>query len=472
MTLSKFLIFALAAVFVASYFPSMAQSAAQSFNDTWQVTLRHRSFGEMRLHLNWEISSDSTFQALSHRKGVKNLVGGFKATTGKIFKSKSNAMLRTGALTRLEQGRYHLEGTDMVFSGVLVTPMSAMDIKGRISGDSIRAKIFQTGTERSLGMLDGFRKTSDNRIDDYAVITNSLMEVFGENIYDARALQSKEWRQFEARMRKFSVKAQDDLELVAAFHTYSKEIPFSHKGFYRVESIKGRMRLPFAPRPGQITLEEQTPETVVLKVKSFYCTAAEMDSAMQIVLQKGYQNLIVDLRGNGGGSLEGGITLAGYLAMEETYTGVYLTQRWFRENPNPPTAQQLETMPAFTKADVDAFAQELDDHGFVVLKARPGKQRFDGKLFVLTDRGSASACEPLTWNLKHTGRATIVGEPTAGQMLSADSYPVRSGFVAVIPNADYYTPTGDRLDLVGVQPNVEVKSAQALQYVLDQLAKK
>jgi C-terminal processing protease CtpA/Prc len=57
-------------------------------------------------------------------------------------------------------------------------------------------------------------------------------------------------------------------------------------------------------------------------------------------------------------------------------------------------------------------------------------------------------------------------------MLSADSYPVRSGFVAVIPNADYYTPTGDRLDLVGVQPNVEVKSAQALQYVLDQLAKK
>lgn len=472
MTLSKFLIFALAAVFVASYFPSMAQSAAQSFNDTWQVTLRHRGFGEMRLHLDWEVSSDSTFQALSHRKGVKNLVGGFKATAGKIFKSKSNSMMRTGALTRLEQGRYHLEGTDMVFSGVLVTPMSSMDIQGRISGDSIRAKISQPGTGRSLGTLDGFRKTSDNRIDDYEVITNSLMQVYGENIYDARALQSKEWKAFEARMRKFSAKAQDDLELIAAFHTYSKAIPFSHKGFYRVESIKGRMRLPFAPRPGQITLEEQTPETVVLKVKSFYCTAAEMDSAMQIVLQKGYQNLIVDLRGNGGGSLEGGITLAGYLAMEETYTGVYLTQRWFRENPNPPTVQQLETMPAFTKANVDAFAQELDDQGFVVLKARPGKQRFDGKLFVLTDRGSASACEPLTWNLKHTGRATIVGEPTAGQMLSADSYPVHSGFVAIIPNADYYTPTGDRLDLVGVQPNVEVKSAQALQYVLDQLAKK
>ena len=472
MTLSKFMLFALAAIFVASYFPTMAQSAAQSFNDTWQVTLRHRSFGEMRLHLDWELESDSTFNALSNRKGVKNMVGGFKAATGKIFMSKSNSMMRTGALTRLEQGRYHLEGTDMVFSGVLVTPMSAMDIKGRISGDSIRAKIFQTGTERSLGTLDGFRKTSDNPIDDYVSITNSLMQVYGEHIYDARALQNKEWRRFETKMRRFAKNTQDDLELISAFHNYSKDLPFSHKGFYRVESIKGRMRLPFAPRPGQITLEEQTPETVVLRVKSFYCTAADMDSAMQIVLQKGYQNLIVDLRGNGGGSMEGGITLASFLTVEETPTGVYLTQRWFRENPNPPTAQQLETMPAFTKADINAFAQELDDQGFVVLKSRPGKQRFDGKLFVLTDRGSASACEPLTWNLKHTGRATIVGEPTAGQMLSADSYPVRSGFVAVIPNADYYTPTGERLDFVGVQPHVEVKSAQALQYVLDQLAKK
>lgn len=472
MTLSKFLFFALAAVFVAACFPSMAQSAAQSVNGAWQVTLRHRSFGEMRLHLDWKVESDSTFQALSHRKGVRNLVGGFKATAGKIFKSKSNAMLRTGALTRLENGRYRMEGADMVFTGVLHTPMSSMDIKGRISGDSIRAGVFQAGTDRVLGSVDGFRTTTSYRIDDYVAITHSLMEVFGENIYDARALQSKEWKEFEAKMRRFSNKAQDDLELIAAFHNYSKDLKFSHKGFYRVESIKGRMRLPFAPRPNQITLEEQTPETVVLRVKSFSCTAAEMDSAMQMVLQKGYKNLIVDLRGNGGGSLEGGITLAGYLTNEETPTGVYLTQRWFRENPAPPTAQQLETMPAFAKADVNSFAQELDDQGFVVLKARPGKQRFDGQLFVLTDRGSASACEPLTWNLKHTGRATVVGEPTAGQMLSADSYPVRSGFVAIIPNADYYTPTGERLDLVGVKPNIEVKSAQALQYVLDQLAKK
>lgn len=472
MTLSKFLCFVLAAVFMASYFPTIAQSAAQSFNDTWQVTLRHRSFGEMRLHLDWKMESDSTFHAWSHRKGVKNLMGGFKATAGKLFRSKSNAMLRTGALSRIENGRCHMEGADMVFTGVLHTPMSSMDIQGRVSGDSIRAKIFQKGTERSLGSLDGFRAAASAHIDDYVSITNSLMEVYGKNIYDTRALQSKEWKAFEARMRKFSAKAHDDLDLVAAFHTYSKKIPFSHKGFYRVESVKGKMRLPFAPRQGQITLEEQTPETVLLRVKSFYCTAAEMDSAMQIVLQKGYQNLIVDLRGNSGGSLEGGITLAGYLTDQETPTGVYLTQRWFREHPAPPTAQQLETMPAFTKADVNAFAQELDDQGFVVLKARPGKQRFNGKLFILTDRGSASACEPLTWNLKYTGRATIVGEPTAGQMLSADSYPVRSGFVAVIPNADYYTPTGDRLDQIGVQPHVEVKSAQALQYVLDQLAKK
>ncbi|MBK8195514.1 MAG: hypothetical protein IPK76_20725 [Lewinellaceae bacterium] len=246
-------------------------------------------------------------------------------------------------------------------------------------------------------------------------------------------------------------------------------MPFTHAYFYRTENPKAgkaQMSKRFASLSGQAWLEEKSPETVVLRVKSFRCTAEEMDSLMRIVMRKDYRNLIVDLRGNGGGSLEGGMTLARYLTAGETATGVYLTQKWFNWHPAPPTAVELASMPAFTKADVAAFTSTLDSAGYVVLKATPGPQQFTGKAFILTDRRTASACEPLTWNLKHYGRATVVGESTAGAMLSAESYPVKNGFTAVIPNGDYYTPEGNRLDRIGVAPHLAVNGEAALDRVM------
>ncbi|MBX2929847.1 MAG: S41 family peptidase [Saprospiraceae bacterium] len=472
MNLLKFVLIAAMALSVSGFFPAAAQQPAETLSGEWSITLRHRGFGEFRLLLDVETLPDGTFAAYSHRKGVKNLMGGFKAAAGKIFGPKSNQMIQTGALCRIENGAYTTDAEGIAFSGVLHTPMAKMDVKGRVSNGKISAAVFQTNTGKALGGLEGARRNTAGPADDYSLINSALMSVYDQKIYDRRVLQSKEWKKFARQMERFAARAQDDLDMMAAFYTYSNPLPFSHKGLYRVEGVTGMGATPFVTRPGQLSLEEKTPETVVLRVRSFSCTAQEMDSLLQIVVTKGYQNLIVDLRGNPGGSLEGGMTLAGYLTDRETPTGVYLTQRWFNDHPAPPTAAELETMPAFSKADVAAFTEALEQQGFVVLKARPGTQRFDGRLFILTDRKSASACEPLTWNLQHTGRATVVGEATAGQMLSAESYPVHNGFMAVIPNADYYTPTGERLDFVGVQPNIPVKSEQALAYVLGMLAEK
>lgn len=472
MNLLKFVLIAAMALSVSGFFPAAAQQPAETLSGEWKVTLRHRGFGELRLLLDIETLPDGAFVAHSHRKGVKHLMGGFKASAGKMFGPKSNQMLQTGALCRIENGRYTADTGGIAFSGVLHTPMAKMDVKGRIANGGVKATVFQTDTDKPMGILDGARSSSAGPIDDYGLINRELMSAYDQKIYDRRVLQSREWKKFARQMERFAARAQDDLDMIAAFHTYSKDLPFSHKGLYRVEGSTGTGAMPFVSRPGQVWLEEKSPETVVLRVRSFSCTAQEMDSVLQVVMTKGYQNLIVDLRGNPGGSLEGGMTLAGYLTDRETPTGVYLTQRWFNEHPAPPTAAQLESMPAFSKADVAAFTEELEQQGFVVLKARPGTQRFDGRLFILTDRKSGSACEPLTWNLQHSGRATVVGEATAGQMLSAASYPVHNGFMAVIPNADYYTPTGKRLDFVGVQPNIQVKSEQALEYVLGMLGEK
>lgn len=470
MDLLKFMLIATIALLATSLTALQAQQPTLS--GKWDIVIRHFDFGEMRTALDFKQKGDNSFRALSHRRGVRNLVGGFKAGSASLFSKK--AMLRTGSLCQLENGTAEPEGDKIRIAAVMNMPMSGnIQVKGHIQN----GKLFATLTNakgRNVGVLEGRPNSSGAPQDDYPALVKSLLDTYQQRIYNRQALESAAFKKFARKMKASGKVAKDDLDLMAAFFTHSKKLPFTHTGLFRAENTgvgKEQLKARFNPLRGQVSLEEKSPATAVLRVKSFRCPAKDMDSVMQIVMTKNYENLIVDIRGNTGGSLEGGITLSKYLVREETPTGVYLTQKWFEQHPLPPTNEELNAMPAFTKADVLLFMETLDETGIVVLKAAPGPQRFEGNLFLLTDKRSASASEPLAWNLKHTGRATLVGEHTAGAMLSASTYPLGNGFNGVIPNADYYTPTGERLDKVGVAPNIEVNAADALDYVLQHLIK-
>lgn len=473
MTGLKFIFLVIAFLLGSSpFFPLAAQDPAQVLGGKWNITLRHNDLGEMRSTLNFRFSTATQFKAASHRNAVKNLVGGFKAGTAKWFSKKP--MLRSGAFLNLNKGIAKVAEGKLDFSGMLDMVVSpAFPCQGSVENGRLLIPLLNA-SGKNIGVIEGVRDQSSGPIDEYSITVKDLLNAYEERIYDRRVLETKAWKTFAKKMTRTGLKAKDDLDLVFAFFTYAKKLPFTHKSLFRstrANAGSSQIKARFAIRSGQVSLEEKTLQTVVLRIKSFHCPGRDVDSVMQIVLAKNYQNLVVDIRGNSGGSLEGGMTLAQYLIPTETPTGVYLTQKWFNTHAAPPSAAELSAMPAFSKADVLEFLTALDEQGFVVLKARPGPQRFPGKVFLLTDNRSASACEPLAWNMKHSGHAILVGEHTAGAMLSASSYPLRNGFTAVIPNADYYTPDGTRLDRVGVTPDVEVKSADALQYVLDHLIK-
>jgi C-terminal processing protease CtpA/Prc len=62
--------------------------------------------------------------------------------------------------------------------------------------------------------------------------------------------------------------------------------------------------------------------------------------------------------------------------------------------------------------------------------------------------------------------ATIVGEKTAGAMLSATPFTLTDNYTLILPIADYYTADKLRLDQVGVEPDIEVASDKALEHVI------
>ncbi len=147
---------------------------------------------------------------------------------------------------------------------------------------------------------------------------------------------------------------------------------------------------------------------------------------------------------------------------KETFGGVSLTQKWFNNNKELPTPDDYKNLPHFTETNYDLIIEGIHQTEGLCLKIIPKEQVYQGKLYVLTNRKTASTCEPIVYELKKQNRAVIIGETTAGAMLNGEMFELENGFKMFIPTADYYASDGYRIDQNGVKPNIETKSEEAL----------
>ena len=97
------------------------------------------------------------------------------------------------------------------------------------------------------------------------------------------------------------------------------------------------------------------------------------------------------------------------------------------------------------------------------LASVPGPRRPDVPLYVLTSRATGSAGEDCAFVLKNLKRATIIGDRTAGAGHNVTSVPSGYGFQTSISFSRVSDPkTGKEWEQVGVQPDVKVDAATAL----------
>lgn len=98
-----------------------------------------------------------------------------------------------------------------------------------------------------------------------------------------------------------------------------------------------------------------------------------------------------------------------------------------------------------------------------VVPSTTEKRLFKARVFVLTSGATGSAAEHMTLALKHTHRATIIGERTAGAGHYGGDEPIGDRFSAFIPVGRSFDPdTGKDWETVGIEPDVAVPAAQAL----------
>ncbi|KQZ77105.1 hypothetical protein ASE06_03590 [Sphingopyxis sp. Root214] len=103
------------------------------------------------------------------------------------------------------------------------------------------------------------------------------------------------------------------------------------------------------------------------------------------------------------------------------------------------------------------------ERGQWVLPALPAKRLTGKPVYVLTGSTSFSAAEWFAYTLKKLGRATLVGERTAGGAHPVDRKPVGTDFFVQVPIGQIRDPV-DRSDFEGqgVTPDHQVPSADAL----------
>ena len=138
------------------------------------------------------------------------------------------------------------------------------------------------------------------------------------------------------------------------------------------------------------------------------------------LIDQGIQSLIIDLRYNGGGSVDAACNIAALMVPE------------------------------------GSIVQIVDNKGSSDIIKSPGAQ-FKAPIAVLVNEYSASASEILAGALQDTKAANLIGTTTYGKGIVQTVYFLNDGTGVKLTEKKYLTPNGNDINKKGIEPNVYVE---------------
>ncbi|MDU2584132.1 MAG: S41 family peptidase [Anaerococcus prevotii] len=173
-----------------------------------------------------------------------------------------------------------------------------------------------------------------------------------------------------------------------------------------------------------------------IHIKSFDdVTGEDFEDSYKKLKEAGMEGLVLDLRNNPGGSLDVCLDIADKFLDK----GVIVT---------------------------------TEDKNGEVITEESDEEKDDIPMTVLVNENSASASEILSGALKDRDRAKIIGKKTFGKGIVQKLFPLEDGSGAKITISEYHTPSGAKINKVGVEPDIEVEnSEEGLEISKDNLSK-
>ncbi|GAB4123501.1 MAG: hypothetical protein Tsb0027_21430 [Wenzhouxiangellaceae bacterium] len=307
-------------------------------------------------------------------------------------------------------------------------------------------------------------------------LIDSIEQISQQMLPNPAWLETAAWRSFLTELRSEEMLSLPLEQFVRRFNQRADALPFTHfhllprKPYGKSAAASGTAAQPQVAEP-ELAFTQPAAGVGVLRVARFDLDPQQVLTQLAEIHQQNLSALIIDLRGNTGGSFPSVVALSRYLRSESLNAGYFLTRRWFMQHGDYPDQAERQRIARLQTLDLQAFADMLQRDGALQLELPAHNDPvFNGRLLILTDGDTGSAAEPFVYLMQQQG-VTIVGEVTDGAMLSGDRVPVDDDLLLFLPVADYMAPDGTRLDLVGVQPDVAVPGEQALDAALQLLAR-
>lgn len=149
-------------------------------------------------------------------------------------------------------------------------------------------------------------------------------------------------------------------------------------------------------------------------------TGKDFKKVLQELTDEGVKGIVLDMRGNPGGVVD-----AAYEIGDEIL---------------PKTS----------------FVTLKNNKGEVIEEYKTDGKYNDIKMVVLVNEGSASASEILAGAISDLDRAKIVGKKTYGKGVVQNVIALPEGDGLKLTTSEYFTPSGDSINKLGVEPDVEV----------------
>lgn len=178
------------------------------------------------------------------------------------------------------------------------------------------------------------------------------------------------------------------------------------------------------------------------------------ERAMELLEEfRSAESLVVDVRGNGGGSTP--IPFMSGL-MDRPW-------RWYAEA----SPMRIAVFSNAAERGRDGFSDFRRPMMSWPAEVQEPDSLFTGRLAILVDAGCHSACEDFAMPFKDNGRAVLIGEPTAGSSGQPYYEDLGDGMRLAVGTKREFFPDGSRFEGVGIAPDllvlptaIEIKSGR------------
>lgn len=209
----------------------------------------------------------------------------------------------------------------------------------------------------------------------------------------------------------------------------------------KVDVIRSASKKPVEIEVTRKEVETKTVTWTMLENKIGYVTiegfkdttVQQFNEAIDSLVEQKMEGLILDVRNNGGGSLDAVVSITDRILSKGLI--VY-------------------TRDKYDKGD-DYYAKD--------------KKKLDLPMVLLVNENSASASEVFAGALKDHKLATLVGTKTFGKGIVQSIFSLQDGSAIKLTTSKYYTPNGYNIHDVGIQPDITVKMNEEYDVAEDEL---